>query len=75
FLTAAASMAIGSAVIMLSGWAWFALITNTSLPVAFQLTVLKFIPGDIIKILLAAAVLPSGWAILKRKASQTAEGD
>ncbi|HET9789429.1 MAG TPA: biotin transporter BioY [Pyrinomonadaceae bacterium] len=75
FLTAAASMAIGSAVIMLSGWAWFALITNTSLPVAFQLTVLKFIPGDIIKILLAAAVLPSGWAILKRKASQTAEVD
>jgi biotin transporter BioY len=75
FLTAAASMAIGSAVIMLSGWAWFALITNTSLPVAFQLTVLKFIPGDIIKILLAAAVLPSGWAILKRKASQTAEFD
>ena len=73
FLTAAASMAIGSAVIMLSGWAWFALITNTSLPVAFQLTVLKFIPGDIIKILLAAAVLPSGWAILKRKASQKAE--
>jgi biotin transport system substrate-specific component len=75
FLTAAASMAIGSAVIMLSGWAWFALITNTSLPVAFQLTVLKFIPGDIIKILLAAAVLPSGWAILKRKASQKAEVD
>lgn len=75
FLTAAASMAIGSAVIMLSGWAWFALITNTSLPIAFQLTVLKFIPGDIIKILLAAAVLPSGWAILKRKASRTAEVD
>lgn len=70
FLTAAASMAIGSAVIMLSGWAWFALITNTSLPIAFQLTVLKFIPGDIIKILLAAAVLPSGWALLRRTASE-----
>ncbi len=70
FLTAAASMAIGSALIMLSGWAWFALITNTSLSVAFQLTVLKFIPGDIIKILLAAAVLPSGWALLRRRASQ-----
>ena len=55
---------------MLSGWAWFALLTNTPLPTAFQLTVLKFIPGDIIKILLAAAVLPSGWALLKRRASQ-----
>lgn len=74
FLTATALMAIGSAVIMLSGWAWFALITNTPLATAFQLTVLKFIPGDIIKILLAAAVLPTGWVLLKRKASHP-EGD
>jgi biotin transport system substrate-specific component len=70
FLTALASMAIGSAVIMLSGWVWLALITNTALATAFQITVLKFIPGDIIKILLAAAVLPSGWALLKHRASQ-----
>jgi biotin transport system substrate-specific component len=70
FLTAVAAMAIGSVVIMLSGWTWFALVTNTPLTVAFQLTVLKFIPGDIIKIVLAAAVLPAGWALLKRKASQ-----
>jgi biotin transport system substrate-specific component len=70
FLTAAASMAIGSAVIMLSGWGWFALITNTPPLAAFKLTVLQFIPGDIVKILLAAAVLPSGWALLKRRASQ-----
>ncbi len=69
FLTAAAAMAIGSALIMLSGWAWFSLLTNTPFSVAFQLAVLKFIPGDIIKILLAAAVLPTGWALLKRKAS------
>jgi biotin transport system substrate-specific component len=70
FLTAAASMAIGSALIMISGWAWFSLVTNTQLTVAFQLTVIKFIPGDIIKILLAAAVLPSGWALLRRRASE-----
>jgi len=70
FLSAVAAMAIGSVVIMLSGWTWFALLTNTPMSVAFQLTVLKFIPGDIIKILLAAAVLPAGWALLKRRASQ-----
>jgi biotin transport system substrate-specific component len=70
FLTAVAAMAIGSLVIMLSGWAWFALVTNTPLAIAFQLTVLNFIPGDIIKVLLAAAVLPSGWALLRRGASQ-----
>src|SRR6185436_18204454 len=37
FLTAVAAMAIGSVVIMLSGWTWFALVTNTPLTVAFQL--------------------------------------
>lgn len=69
FLTAVAAMAIGSVVIMLSGWAWFSIITNTPAIVAFQLNVVKFIPGDIIKILLAAAILPSGWALLRRRSS------
>jgi len=30
---------------------------------------MRFLPGDVIKIALAAAVLPTGWALLKRKAS------
>jgi len=70
FPTAVAAMAIGSLVIMLSGWAWFSILTNTPMDVAFKITVLPFIPGDIIKILLAAAALPAGWALLQRKASQ-----
>ncbi len=70
FPTAVVAMAIGSIVIMLSGWAWFAIVMQTPALPAFQLTVLKFIPGDIIKILLAAAALPLGWKLLKRKASQ-----
>jgi biotin transport system substrate-specific component len=69
FLTAAAAMAIGSIIIMLSGWTWFSLVTNTPLGVSFQTTVLTFIPGDIIKILLAAALLPTGWKLLQRDAS------
>jgi biotin transporter BioY len=67
FLTAAAAMAIGSIVIMLSGWLWFSLVMKTSPAITLFATVLKFIPGDIIKISLAAAVLPSGWKLLKRK--------
>jgi len=69
FLTAAAAMAIGSIIIMLSGWTWFSLVTNTPMAVSFQTTVLPFIPGDIIKILLAAALLPTGWKLLRRGAS------
>jgi len=66
FLTAAAAMAIGSLVIMLSGWLWFSLVMRTSPALTFFNTVLKFIPGDIIKIALAAAVLPSGWKLLRK---------
>src|SRR6266480_670568 len=70
FLTAVVAMAVGSIIILLSGLAWFSVLTHTSPLVAFQVSVLKFIPGDIIKIVLAAAALPTGWALLKRKASR-----
>ena len=70
FITAVAAMAVGSIVILLTGWVWFATITSTPLPVAFNLSVAPHLAGDVIKILLAAAVLPTGWALLKRKASQ-----
>ena len=66
FLTAAAAMAIGSLVIMLSGWLWFSFLTRTSPAITIFDKVLVFIPGDLIKISLAAAVLPSGWKLLKR---------
>jgi biotin transport system substrate-specific component len=67
--TAVVAMAIGSLVILATGWAWYSIITNTPAVLSFQLAVLKFLPGDVIKIALAAAVLPTGWALLKRKAS------
>jgi biotin transport system substrate-specific component len=67
--TAVAAMAIGSAVIFLGGWAWYSVVTNTPLIASFQQAVLPYLPGDVIKIALGAAVLPTGWALLKRKAS------
>jgi biotin transporter BioY len=67
FLTAVAAMAIGSIVILLAGWAWLSQFMPVN--VAFRAGVSPFIFGDIIKIVAAAAVLPSGWYLLKRKAS------
>jgi biotin transporter BioY len=67
--TALAAMAIGSAIILLGGWAWFSVVTKSSPIVVFYDAVGKFLIGDLIKIALAAAVLPTGWALLKRKAS------
>ena len=67
--TAVAAMAIGSLIILLGGWAWFAILTNTPPIAAFKLAVWPFLAGDVVKIALGAAVLPTGWALLKRKAS------
>ena len=70
FFSAAAAMAIGSVVIMLSGWAWFSVLMHTSPMLTVYATVIKFIPGDIIKITLAAAVLPSGWKLVGKRPHQ-----
>ena len=64
--TAVAAMAIGSAIILLGGWAWYAVLTNTPPVAAFKLAVLPFLVGDVVKIAFAAAVLPTGWALLKK---------
>ena len=69
YLTSVAAMAIGSVIILFGGWAWFIVSTSTAPATAFKITVWPFLAGDVIKIALAAAVLPTGWALLKRKAS------
>jgi biotin transport system substrate-specific component len=66
FLTAAAAMFLGSVVILLSGWAWLALWFMPA-SAALREGVTKFLVGDVIKIVLAAAALPSGWALLQRR--------
>ena len=66
FFTAVLAMLIGSLVIIFCGWGWFALSTRTNALTALSVAVVPFIPGDIVKILLAAAVLPSGWMLLRK---------
>ena len=66
FLTAALAMAAGSLVILACGWAWLALLLRSAGD-AFRLGVAPFVVGDIIKVALAAAALPAGWAILRRR--------
>jgi len=69
YISAFAAMGIGSVIIFLAGWAWFSVLTSTPPVASFQIAVLPYLVGDVIKIALAAAVLPTGWALLKRKAS------
>ena len=65
WLTAAAAMSLGSAVILLGGWAWLTRFVGPA--AAWATGVAPFLVGDVVKIALAAAVLPTGWALLRRK--------
>ena len=65
YVPAAAAMALGSFVILACGWAWLALMFKGGAE-AFRLGVAPFLPGDVLKVALAAAALPSGWALLRR---------
>ncbi len=67
FLTAAAAMTIGSALILAAGW--LGLLRFLAPAQAFYAGVAPFVVGDIVKIALAAAALPAGWALLRRKGS------
>ncbi|HEX3560043.1 MAG TPA: biotin transporter BioY [Pyrinomonadaceae bacterium] len=70
-LTAAAAMLVGSLVILAGGWSWLALFLRSG-GEAFRLGVAPFLVGDIVKIALAAAALPAGWALLRRRDSHGA---
>jgi biotin transport system substrate-specific component len=65
YLNAAAAMGLGSLVILLGGLVWR--LGFMSFDRALMTGVVPFLPGDAIKIALAAAALPSGWALIKRR--------
>jgi biotin transport system substrate-specific component len=69
YLKAMAAMALGSLVILLGGMIWrFGFM---SFDQALVTGVVPFLPGDAIKIALAAAVLPSGWALLRKSSRKS----
>ena len=63
------AMLLGNLVILLCGFAWLAgatyLLTGAlNIPALLAASVLPFLPGDAIKLLLAALALPGGWSLL-----------
>lgn len=63
FATAVAAMLVGNLVIYTFGLSW--LVHFVGRETLLQAGLLPFLPGDLAKILLAALVLPSGWALLQ----------
>lgn len=65
YLTSVAAMALGSAVVLAGGF--LGLLRFLPPAQALAQGVVLFLPGDVVKVALAAAVLPSGWALMRRR--------
>ncbi|GFP35213.1 biotin transport system substrate-specific component [Candidatus Hakubella thermalkaliphila] len=65
--SAGAAMFLGNGVIYLFGLPWLSYFLPGSLSQVLALGLYPFIPGDILKLALAALALPSGWALLQRR--------
>jgi len=58
-LRTVAGMALALTVILTSGWAWLAFVWNAGATQAFATGVAPFLLGDLVKVALAAALLPA----------------
>ena len=70
YLTSVIAMAAGLVIIFAGGvaWlAWFAKPAANGLDMALRTGLYPFVPADIVKILIASAIMPSVWALLGRK--------
>ena len=65
FLTSVFAMLPGTVIIYALGVTWLAVLLHIGLDKAFVLGMWPFIPGDLIKIVVAALLLPTAWSIVR----------
>lgn len=63
----AGAMFLGNVVIYLFGVPWLMVALGVDLPKALELGLYPFLIGDVIKLALAAGLLPVGWWLVKRR--------
>lgn len=66
FLTSALAMLPGTLIIYAIGVPWLAVVLHLDLLTALKLGMVPFIPGDLLKLIIAAALLPITWTIVRR---------
>jgi biotin transport system substrate-specific component len=66
FSSAVAAMLTGNVVIYLIGLPWLAIVLDTGLERTLELGLYPFVPGDVLKLYLAGALLPAAWRIVQR---------
>ena len=63
------AMLIGTLIIYTFGLAWLALALDRGVTDVLPFGLFPFVPGDVLKLLLAAGILPLGWRLAGRRAS------
>jgi biotin transport system substrate-specific component len=66
FSSAIAAMLTGSLVIYLVGLPWLAAVANLDFEETLKQGLAPFVPGDLVKLYLAAALLPGAWRLVGR---------
>jgi biotin transport system substrate-specific component len=64
--SAIAAMLTGNVIIYLVGLPWLAVVLNTDLEKTLEYGLYPFVPGDVFKLYLAAALLPGAWRLVQR---------
>jgi biotin transport system substrate-specific component len=67
--TSIAAMVIGSLIVYAVGVTWLAIAADLSVADALTFGLWPFLPGDIVKLLVAAGLLPLGWRLARGRAS------
>jgi biotin transport system substrate-specific component len=68
--SAIAAMLTGNVIIYLVGLPWLAVVLNTNLEKTLEYGLYPFVPGDVFKLYLAAALLPGAWRLVKRTSNR-----
>jgi biotin transport system substrate-specific component len=71
FSSSVSAMLTGNVIIYLVGLPWLAVVLNTNLEKTLEYGLYPFVPGDIFKLYLAAAVLPTAWRLVARVRDNT----
>jgi biotin transport system substrate-specific component len=66
FSSSISMMLTGNVIVYLVGLPWLAVVLNTNLEKTLEYGLYPFVPGDIFKLYLAAAVLPTAWRLVGR---------
>ena len=66
FSSSISLMLTGNVIIYAVGLPWLAVVLNTNLEKTLEYGLYYFVPGDIIKLYLAAVLLPTAWKVTRR---------